>query len=366
MTTSSTDRLRLSRRKRIAYGLVAVLLAFVAASITLLCVDVYLHTKFQKSAGLNVWGYRGPTVGRKHAREYRTVVLGGSSAYGYGTTWDQSIPALLERQLAGRSAGPFQKFGVINLGYNNEGAYSFTFTLKDYLSLDYDLVCLYEGYNDVMGDWRSPNLSVFRHDSPVFRLTGYLPIFPIVFKEKAAAMLHGDVKALYEDSDKTVFRPGVAARAAAGVLEATATVGQSLGRQLDRVTAEAPRAIAIDESTGCKSPWQPYCRSIRDAVEMARGAGKQVLVITQPYDRLTDKAYARHIEQQSEMAAMVARRFGADPMVRYLNLGTTIDLLDPALSFDRMHLTPEGNLRIAQTLVDPVVAMASARGANGQ
>jgi hypothetical protein len=63
---------------------------------------------------------------------------------------------------------------------------------------------------------------------------------------------------------------------------------------------------------------------------------------------------------------MVARRFGADPMVRYLNLGTTIDLLDPALSFDRMHLTPEGNLRIAQTLAEPVVAMAAARGTKGE
>jgi hypothetical protein len=53
-------------------------------------------------------------------------------------------------------------------------------------------------------------------------------------------------------------------------------------------------------------------------------------------------------------------------MVRYVNLGTTIDLLDPGLSFDRMHLTPEGNLRIAQTLVEPVVAMATSRGAKGQ
>jgi hypothetical protein len=87
-------------------------------------------------------------------------MLGGSSAYGYGTTWDKAIPAILERRLAGRNAGPFRKFGVINLGYNNEGAYSFTFTLKDYQSLDYDLVCLYEGYNDVLGDWRAPNLSV--------------------------------------------------------------------------------------------------------------------------------------------------------------------------------------------------------------
>ena len=75
----------------------------------LLAVDVYLHGKFEKSAGFNVWGYRGPAVGRKGADEYRVVILGGSSAYGYGTNWDEAIPAALERQLAGRSVGPYRR-----------------------------------------------------------------------------------------------------------------------------------------------------------------------------------------------------------------------------------------------------------------
>src|SRR5437762_4697909 len=57
--------------------------------------------------------------------EYRVAVLGGSAAYGYGTNWDEAMPALLERELGGRTAGPFQTFRVVNLGYNNEGAYSF-------------------------------------------------------------------------------------------------------------------------------------------------------------------------------------------------------------------------------------------------
>ena len=40
----------------------------------------------------------------------------------------------------------------MNLGYNNEGAYSFRATLEDYAWLDYDLALLYEGYNDMMAD----------------------------------------------------------------------------------------------------------------------------------------------------------------------------------------------------------------------
>jgi len=206
---------RPSRRRRIGYALAAVAGAAGASLMALLAVDVYLHGKFEKSAGFNVWGYRGPAVARKLPDEYRVAILGGSSAYGYGTNWDEAVPAVLERELTGRTAGPFRRFRVVNLGYNNEGAYSFKPTLQDYASLRYDVACLYEGYNDLMGDSGPPNVAVFRHDSPVFRLTGYMPIFPIVFKEKAASMIAGgDPGALYRSSSQTVFRPPLATRAA--------------------------------------------------------------------------------------------------------------------------------------------------------
>jgi hypothetical protein len=139
------------------FALLAAALAILVSSATMLAVDMYLHRKYEKSAGFNIWGYRGPAVGSKTAGEYRVALLGGSSAYGYGVDWNESIAAVLERLLAGRSAGPFQRFIVVNLGYNNEGAYSFRFTLADYLSLDYDVACLYEGYNDTMADPSNPS-----------------------------------------------------------------------------------------------------------------------------------------------------------------------------------------------------------------
>jgi hypothetical protein len=266
-----------------------------------------------------------------------------------------------ERRLAGRTQSP-ARVSVINLGYNNEGAYSFKPTLQDYLWLNYDLVCLYEGYNDLAGDPRGPNLSVFRHESPVFRLTGYLPIFQIVFKEKAAAMLHGgDSGALYRESQKTVFRPGLAAKTTAEVLAATAEAGQSLERQLGRVAAEPRREISDVASTGCKYPWQEYCRSVLVAIEFALQHDKQVLVVTQPYETLNPYITTRHREQQHEMAAMLKRRWGNEPRVKYVDLGERLDLRDPALSFDRMHLTAVGNERVAEGLVEPVLELAVAR-----
>ena len=343
------------RRRRVVFALLAITLATLVPVAGLLAVDVYLHGKFQKSAGYNVWGYRGPSVGRKRPGEYRVAMLGGSSAYGYGANWDEAIPAQLERDLAKQGAPP--PISVVNLGYNNEGAYSFVYTLRDYLWLDYDLAILYEGYNDMMGDPRRPNVQVFRHESPVYRLTGYLPIFPIIFKEKAAALLTGSSAGLYRDDNRTVFRPGVTKRGAAEALNFAAAVGQSLERQLGRVTAEPSRKITDVESTGCRYPWMEYCRSTSVAVEYALAHGKQVLVVAQPHP--LESLRERHIDQQSERAAMLRRRFGDDSRVQYLDLGDTVDLNDPARSFDRMHLTAPGNTIVAAALVEPVRRMAA-------
>jgi hypothetical protein len=345
-------------RRRVAFAAIAVTIAFVGAFAALLGVDIYLHSKYEQSAGFNVWGYRGPRVGQKQPGEYRVVMLGGSSAYGYGVTWDRAIPALLERGLQ-RVAEPGRRFRVVNLSYNNEGAYSFTFTMKDYEYLQYDLVCLYEGYNDLMADERRPNVQVFRHDSPIFRLTGYLPIFPIIFKEKAAAMLAGgDPGALYRADGRTVFRPGLAARAAASVLTATGDASQAVERQLDRVTAEAPHRVGDTTGTGCRPPWGQYCRAIANAVDLARTRGRAALFVTQPYEQLDRGAHERHVDQQREALAMVLRRYGRDSRVGAVDLGEAVDLRDTSLSFDGMHLTAEGNERIAARLVDPVRAMA--------
>jgi hypothetical protein len=333
-------------------------MAFCGAAAALLALDVYLHKKYERRAGFNVWGYRGPVVAKKRPDEYRVAVIGGSAAFGYGVDWAESVPALLERKLASLPAGRFRRFTVVNLGYNNEGAFSFKFTLQDYLSLDYDLACLYEGYNDIMGDPLAPNTSVFRHESPIFRLTGYLPISTIILREKAAA-LTGDINAIYTFKGKTVFHPTLAARSTAEALRLAASVEESVERQLATVKPDAPRKITDVAATGCRSPWQEYCRSVLVAVEFALQHGSQVLVATQPY--ALGISGQRHREQQHEMHAMLERRFGGEPRVGYVDLGPTVDLADISLSYDRMHLTAAGNEIVAGALVQPVRAMATRR-----
>lgn len=348
------------RRKLIVFACAAVGLSLVLTLLGVLAVDLYLHRRAERSAGLNRWGYRGPVVGRKQPGEVRVAMLGGSTLFGYGGPWHEAVPALLERFLNERtSAAPMR---VVNLGFNNEGAFAFLPTLQDFRYLDYDIVCLYEGYNDLPGD-EGPNTAVFRHQSPIFRLTGYFPILPAVLREKAMSLrTGGDIEAAYaaernEPGAKVVFRPNAARRTSATALEAASAVGNSLARSLDRVAGSSKPALPATNVAGCARPWVAYCDSVYRAVKYARAEGVRVLMVAQP--RVIDAAARiKHDGQQRELAAMLARHFGSDPGTAYVDLMDTVDLTDRNLSFDEMHLGLDGNLVIARALVEPVLAMS--------
>ena len=346
---------KLPSPRRLGFALATIALAMVIPILSMTAVDFWLHARYARWLGYNIRGYRGAVVAGKRPGEYRIVLLGGSSAYGYATSPAETISVFLERDL--RTPSPSDRFTVINLAYNNEGAYSFAYTLTDYEYLHYDLAILFEGYNDLADDPR--NTSVFRHQSPIFRATGYLPIFPLIFREKAAALLHGgDASSLYPlyRGDKTVFRPPWTHRTAAAVLRGSVNIEEALERQFSRVSPPTPASEDAGNSTGCAHV-PLYCQSIANAVDLVRANGKQVLVATQPY--LLGSVRPRHVLQQEEMAAMLDRRYRADGKVQYVNLGDTLDLSDERLSGDRMHPTAEGNARIAAALAEPVTTMAA-------
>jgi lysophospholipase L1-like esterase len=343
-------------RRRIVFAVLAVAIACTAAAGSLLAVDLYLHHRLARSAGLNVWGYRGPAVGAKRPRETRVLMLGGSTVFGYGVTWDKALPALLERQL-NRTARDERRFTVANLGYHNEGAYSFRFTLADYAALQPDLVVLYEGYNDLMGDGNGGNPAVFRHDSIVFRATGYFPILPMVLREKAMALRAGSVDAAYAGDGRTVFKPGLAARATSSALEAAADISDSLERQFARLAGEPLSARTPPADSGCAFPWSMYCPDVAAAVDFALARRWRVVVVTQPL-LTTEHARERHLSQQQAVAAMVRKRYANRRDVTYVDLAGAVDLRDGALAFDGMHLTPEGNARIAERLAPEIVRAA--------
>lgn len=340
----------LSRRRRLLYALMAAVLSSGVILIALVAADVYVHWRTQDVAGVNVWGYRGAPAGRKAPGEIRIAMVGGSTVFGWGLSARESIAAFLERRL--NSGGTPRRFSVINLGAPGQGAYGFAFDLADYEYLDYDIVCLYEGYNDLgpLTQWGQHNYLLWRRQSPVFRWTGYHPILPLVLDEKATAMLRGgDINT---PAPEVAFQPGLATRATAGAMRAAASLTLHLGAPPGTVSAP-PDTVPTDDE--CAEPWSGYCGSVRRAVEWARERHKPVLVVTQPY--ISDA----HVAQQANLASMLRARFGDDVRVRYVNLGHAVDLRDRDVAYDGLHLIARGNDTIAAGLVDPVLASAGLR-----
>ena len=351
----------MSRRKKIAFALAASCLSVIGMLLVLLAADLVLHHRAERSAGLNRYGYRGPVVGRKQPGEVRVVMLGGSTVFGYGVTWNESVPSYLEQKLRARLGRPVS---VVNLGYNNEGAYSFVPNLEDFAYLDYDAIVLYEGYNDLMGDG-GVNTSVYRRASAVFRLTGYFPILPLYLDEKVMMLRHGkNLTAAYDaarSEGPTVFRPTLAQRTSAGALAAVSSMTKTLDAQLSKVASDARRPLTEMSAVGCSPPWVNYCESVAAAVRFGRARGDAVVVGSQPRLVLADKPEL-HSGQQAMLAGMVQRNFSGDEGVVWADLSGLVDVSSPNTTFDGMHLNPHANAIIAAGLVEPLANAVAGAG----
>jgi hypothetical protein len=344
----------ITRRRKFAYAATAIVLALALGVCVQFGLDIYVHHRTQNEGGVNVWGYRGRAVGRKVPGETWIVVLGGSTAFGYGVPYDEAFPFYLEKRLNASGGKPYR---VVNLGAPSQGAFGFSADLTDYAYLRYDVAILYEGYNDLgvrgppaaVPPRDSPNYSLWRRQSPLFRLAGYFPIMPVVLREKAMILASGGhLDAAYRG--RVAFRPGLATRTTATALQRAADIADRLGFQI------GPFSGAVPSLTGASlqelETWRHYTSSVLDAVALARQRGVGGGVVTQPY------ASDSHIEQQRALSAALASSYGGDRAVKYVNLGTTIDLRDPAIAYDGLHPVARGNAIIAEHLVEPVLEVA--------
>jgi hypothetical protein len=356
----------LTRRKRVLFALLTIVIAVVGALLLLLAADLVVHYRAERSAGLNRYGYRGPVAGRKKSGEVRVAVVGGSTAFGYGVAPDESIPAQLEKRLRERLGRPVS---VLNLAYNNEGAYSFVPNLEDFSYLDYDAIVLYEGYNDLVGD-ENVNHFVYRRNSAIFRLTGYLPILPIYLEEKAKMLRYGNnLNAAYDDSRRkkdepatVVFRPGFAQRTSAAALDTLVAMTSALDGQLTATATEPPPAMKeANSSLGCTFPYVTYCESVAAAIRFGRGRGKGVVVASQPLLQ-GERTHDLHAKQVAMVGGMVGRMFSADPQVVWADSSQLVDLKSVDATFDAMHLKPAANATVAAALVDPVIRALNLTG----
>ena len=54
------------------------------------------------------------------------------------------------------------------------------------------------------------------------------------------------------------------------------------------------------------------------------------------------------------VTAVAAHDFAGDPEVRYVDASGAVDLSSQAVTFDGLHLNRDGNMRVAETLLEPV------------
>src|SRR5215813_2373591 len=269
---------QLSPLKYATFAVISLVLATVVISAALLGLDLYLHRRYETRWGLNIWGYRGPVVGPRRPGEVRIVVLGGSTALGFGVPAHQAIPAYLEEKLNSRRRHDGSPgVSVVNLAYNSEGAYSFVYTLQAYEYLGYEAAMLYTGVNDI-----SRNTRVFRHSDPVFRATGYDFMLPRLLHERALFVRYrGDLDAAAR-GDKVVFAPSIAERTTAAALETAAATIRRLESYVARVAKDEPPADP--GTTGeCGPRWSFYCHSIFRTVDYLLSRRKSVVVVSEPY-----------------------------------------------------------------------------------
>jgi hypothetical protein len=353
--TAAAPRAPLSWQRKLAFATLALALSAAVSLAGCLAADLYAHSRLDRSAGLNRWGYRGPVLGKKQPGEMRVAVLGGSTSFGYGVLPTETIAAYLQEKLAARRRAAGQgPISVANLGYNGEGAYAAKRNLIAYDYLDFDVAVFHDGYNDL----GSENLNVYRETSPVFRLTGYMPVLPLLLRDKAFILRYGSLEGAYRTMSKqgppVVFRPDLARRTTAATLEAAHDVSRALERQLEEFTHEQPEAAsrtpASPAARVCGEQWASFCQKVIDNVDYALGHHMRVIVIGQPYHTVPI-----HRQQQTVMAQMIHGRYGHNPAVIFVDLGTAVDIRDQSLAFDGVHLTALGNARVADGLVEPLI-----------
>ena len=202
------------------------------------------------------------------------------------------------------------------------------------------------------------NNQVYRHQSAIFRATGYLPIMPIV---PLADWLR--VRDLSKRGDRVVFKPNLADRSSSEAAQAALRVSAALERQLDKLVPEATPQSALTQGT-CGERWDYYCGCVQRAVDYALRQGKDVFVVSEPYAIKASLAgpaghlaegWKVHIEQQQTLANMLKVRYGHEKRVHYINMGPAVDLADPNMCYDGLHLTAAGNRQLAEHLAPEIL-----------
>ncbi len=279
---------------------------------------------------LNSQGFEGRELPpRKGGRELRIAVIGGSAAWSGGGT--ASIAAFLEKAL--EESLPDRDVTVVNFGRQSYvSGQELILLQRNVLPLSFDLIVVYDGFNDVWVPYKAEPLGVG---------------FPF----------------LYSNLKEIVERRGIVDLRAVNSFLATksAIFSYAAGRARERNKPQAGFAIA-----GCLSE---YGRNLFQMAALAKAYRAEVIFATQPFvgtkPRRTEResSFLSGVDLETmrgfydnviETAKSVAAQTGA----RYVPTFDVFREEGAEVFYDAVHIHPErGNPVVAKRLAEEILRL---------
>lgn len=119
-----------------------------------------------QTININTHGFRGEEISKeKSNNEFRIFVIGGSTAYGYGATSDETtIPGYLQKKFDDMNLD--FNVEVINAGLPAADSFIETFYIKNkLLEFEPDLFIIYDGWNDLAHNVRDENKTIKQNEN---------------------------------------------------------------------------------------------------------------------------------------------------------------------------------------------------------
>ena len=307
-----------------------------------------------QTININNLGFRGQDLSaQKPDDTYRIFFLGGSTAFGYGSTSDETaIPGYLQTMYDARDL-PFE-VEVINAGISGVASYTEYNMIKDrLLDMEPDLFIIYDGWNDAV---RHP-------DNPAIPTESYLRIMSgeLTLDEYESKIKEGKVKSAFRN---LYIHTGIA-RLAVDIRD-NLFVSDQFEKQIYDSTA-------IDEKVSIWADrWNEICM-------IGNERGFDVMVIVQPIlgsgNYTLNESEKEHYELGNNEILVERLAWYANTLPRLDLCAATADMrgvlddVDRPIFHDAGHLNDYGNKIIASTIFEesfPIVKdwVASTRTAD--
>jgi len=320
------------RRRGVTVALAVQAVAF--ACIAVVALDLYAHKRVEDVAGLNIWGYRGAVAHQKQPREIRVAVVGGTRAFGLGSSSSWTIATVVRQEMMlaiDRPGQPVRQVVPVTLGWPGALPDSYVATLEHFSYLAPDYICFFDDLG--VGGSALP-----AERSGLFARTGYWPALPIVLQEKGMLWRFGSVRAGY----------GARASSTSGIVRQVAGTGvQFAGRALsrvDHVLARSPVSHRADDP-------ERYATELMQAVDVALSRAKGVVVALSPTESHLQSANAAAVVPRLKARAVTAKS------LRVVDLSDEPLLLDPLQRLDDWNYGGDAILAAANRIAPAVIEL---------